>query len=107
MAQIYIDPRLETQALWRAAVLLKRLRQDCGDAEINALEKGVSAIRRAAAGGKLVRRSLVAALERILRRTLLPPAGGRSTSDLIRRATLTETGELLGRLETLHAIRTH
>jgi len=102
MAAAFIDPRDETPALWRAAILLRRVSEDAGgaDPELQALEAGVGAMRRAAAAGRLIHHSAIERLEAVLGR-VNPPAAPpihATLCELLRWNALAEMRELLRRL---------
>ncbi len=103
MAGVFIDPRDEIPALWRAAVLLRRVSEDGGgaDPDLQALEAGVSTLRRAAAAGRLIHHSAIDGLGEVLARVNLPAASPVSARlyELLRWNALTETRELLRRLD--------
>lgn len=102
MAATFIDPRNESPALRRAAVLLERVRQDgeAADCDFEALEAGIGAMRRAAAAGRLIHHSAIDRMETLLAR-LTPPfpcPSSASVYQLLRCNALAETRELLQRL---------
>jgi hypothetical protein len=102
MAIAYIDPSGEMFALRRAAVLLKRIRQDSGDADprLGALEAGVCAIQRAALAGRLIHPSAMERLNAVLGDIAVPSASAAAAtvSELLVRNALAETRDILRRL---------
>ena len=101
MEAAFIDPRDETPALRRAAVLLARVREDAGggDSSVAALQEGIGAMQRAAKAGLKVPSSAIAGMEVVLEQVVPPaPSSDGSVSDLVRCNALIETRELLARL---------
>ena len=95
MRRRFVDPRDETPALRRAAILLERATEDCGDAacELMAVLEGIAAMRDAAADGQLVDWSTVERLD-----AAIAPIEDDVADDLVRLNALEETRELLLRL---------
>ena len=102
-----IDPRRESTALRRVALLMERLRQDGhGDPELSALQSEVDVLSRAAAAGETVRRSRVLQLGKSLAGRGAPEGALRaqaSTAELLRWSIFREMDEILRRLSLRHA----
>lgn len=102
MTAIFVDPREETPALRRAALLLERLVEDGDGAEpeLESLEAGVAAMLRFAAEGRFVPRSALMRLESIVVRLTEGPEcpACTTTCEILRCNALAETRELLRRL---------
>lgn len=102
MPSAFIDPRSEAPALRRAALLFERVRQDAAanDPEMETLEAGLTAIRRAAMGGHRVHRSAVEGMQELARRIAARGSWRLSITveDLLRRNALAEVRALLRRL---------
>lgn len=100
MSPAVVDPRHESNALRRVALLLERLRQDGlgSDPDLALVRSGIDALRRAATDGHSVQRATVSELAaNIAARVALLPRG-RSVSEIVRSSVFVETDELLRRL---------
>jgi hypothetical protein len=101
MARTFIDPRDEAPALRRAAILLGRVRQDGGarDSDLETLQAGVDAMRRAAASGRTIHHSAIDRLATVLGRISSSSSErDRSVYGLLRSNALLESCELVERL---------
>lgn len=107
VARPFIDLSNEAPALRRAAVLLERVRQDGGrrDPDLEELQAGIDAMRRAAAAGRQVHDSAIGRIEAVLARVEMPARCSHDDSvyDLLRCNALVETREIVRRVTRVEA----